>query len=88
MRILGFFAVLIATFVLNGVALEHLWNWFAVPLGLHVINFAWAIGLASVVTLFENHSAKEIESFGFGVFCCLGQPLVVLVIGGIAHHFI
>jgi hypothetical protein len=69
MRILGFFAVLIATFVLNGVALEHLWNWFAVPLGLHVINFAWAIGLASVV-------------------CCLGQPLVVLVIGGIAHHFI
>ncbi|MDG4698844.1 hypothetical protein P7V44_21710 [Providencia sp. CRE-3FA-0001] len=48
------FTGLIINTLYSGLIFMLLWNWFVVPLGGVRINFLWAIGLLSLITISFN----------------------------------
>ena len=72
----------------RGFVLSILWNWFVSPLGFAPINWVWAIGLATIITLFAGKgNAKEKTSEEWFVLFALSflLPAMALGIGALAR---
>ncbi|MFA5049134.1 MAG: hypothetical protein WC516_08975 [Patescibacteria group bacterium] len=70
---------------LNALVLTVLWGWFMMPLGLHPIGVAMAIGLGTIVALFSNTNESKDNNLLLTYFMKLG---LLLLIGWIAHQCI
>lgn len=94
LAIVGMVALLIASILLNGIALSVLWGWFLVPLGLSEIGLAHAIGISMVVGLITyqeidsggDNRSKD-EAIGYALGAAIGRPLLLMALGWLAHLF-
>jgi len=78
----------------RGFVLSHLWEWFAVPLGVAQIGYIHAVGLSLLVALFSPtanrvHETKDpgltLDKAGAEFGTIFVVPLVFLVIGAMVH---
>lgn len=82
--------------ILNGLALELLWDWFVVSLfHLPYLSVAQAIGLALVIRVFHGVStseAKTNKTFGQSivslVVTSVGSPLMAIAFGWVVRIFL
>ena len=51
---LGWIALAILVFLLDGAALSLLWGWFVIPIGFPAISFLQAIGLVIIADLLTH----------------------------------
>lgn len=75
--------------------LSWLWAWFMVPLGVHPIGIAWAIGLSGLIGMLtqsakvgkdpEGDTSEKLAKMGKAFALMLAVPLVTLFIWWLAH---
>lgn len=88
--ILFVLAAMTAAYILNGWALQLLWQWFIVPFGVVPLTLPWAIGISIVVGFLTNHiTTKKNEEVDMGkvwltVFL---RPFIAVIIGWLVHQF-
>jgi hypothetical protein len=81
--------VMVGVYMLNGVALQLLWNWFMVPtLGLPAISLVQAIGIGILISfLTHQHIPREKEErkqlFAFVIL----NPIIAIAFGWVVHLF-
>ncbi len=77
--------MVVVSAVIDGFIISHLWRWFVVPLGVHPIGIAQAVGLDALWRAFspnpfsKNGSTVEVVARMFYRACA------VLSIGYVAH---
>ena len=89
---LGFIPLTVLAYLLNGLVLCQLWQWFVVPLfGLPTLTIAQALGLGTLISYLtkyvpigQNNKATFVEA----AVASFGWPLVVLAIGWIVQLFL
>ncbi len=86
LMVLGAFAAVICGIILEGVVISVLWRWFIVPFGVREIGIAWAIGLATIVSV-VTPSPRGKPTNAEMAFNAIGKPLLMLLIGWIATHW-
>ena len=84
------FLILAPIFTLYfGWAYALLWGWFFVPLGLPVLNWAAASGIASFIALptaVRSASKKDDKDYTALVVFILA-PVWAVLVGYVVHHF-
>ena len=90
---IGLIAVIPLAIITKGIALQVLWGWFVVPLGIPDIGMAHALGIAGLVALATHQHGPEdnegtsgeraLRSFAFA----FARPLVALLFGWIFQAF-
>ncbi len=86
---LGFIAMVVVAYLLNGVALKLLWGWFMVPtLGLPVISLVQAIGIGIVIGfLTQQHIPRDEDAKKELLFFEVLSPVLAIAVGWIVHLF-
>lgn len=80
---------------LNAYVLSVLWLWFIVPLGMPVLSLTTAVGIAVIVSLFQQtHQSKENDKtesaeakIGKAFSLVLAKPLGALAVGWLITLF-
>lgn len=88
-------SIIVGNSIIRGYVLSTLWGWFMVPLGLHPIGVALAIGVSLVIGLFTHQThptdyKKEDRRPATTIGELIGQilsPFFVLFVGYIVHRF-
>lgn len=85
------YSTLLAAEVLIGsvvsiLTLQHLWNWFIVPIGAIELSFAHSFGLLLISSLFSNTKEKKPYSGMFHRY--IAKNVVLLTIGFVLKDFI
>lgn len=82
----------VVTTALRGLVLAILWGWFVEPLGVHSINVAEAIGLATIISFLtlreEEEDKKRLpfwDKFISALMLSFSSSAMYLLIGWIAH---
>jgi hypothetical protein len=79
--------------ILQGFVLCQLWTWFVTPLGVKEIGTAHALGLSTVVSMFNmkgSSTSKKDDSTPFilwVIVMAVGPALFCLVAGWLFHSF-
>lgn len=87
---LGIIPIVAISVIGYGIVLKIMWGWFVEPLGIMAITTPHAVGLSTIVSIWLNGDNKvktEDESTAAKWFKILGKPIVILLIGYIAHLF-
>ncbi len=89
MVVLGWFALTIVSFLLNGVALKFLWSWFMVPtFGLPVISLVQAIGIGIIIGFMtQQYVPKDKDEVMETALYEIVIPIFTLAVGWIIHLF-
>lgn len=87
-------SILASSFVIKGLVIVKLWEWFVVPLGQPELYIAWAIGLGMLVsylTFRSDVTVRDKKSGWEALFAHLGilivNSLLTLGIGWIVAQF-
>ena len=88
---LGFIPLIVLAYLLNGLVLCQLWQWFVVPFGLPTLTIAQALGLGTLISYLTKYTPigqNNKATFGEAVGTAIGWPLVALTIGWIIQLFL
>lgn len=83
----GFVATMVAFSVYSGYVFSWLWQWFAVPMGLHPISVPVAIGICLLIRTPNVAPKKEGKEFHETLFSGLILNTLAWGVGYIAHLF-
>ncbi len=92
---LGLFILLTTVGVIvRGAIIANVWEWYLVPLGVKSVNWAAAMGVSSLISLFTLHATssndkeeyKPIKSFVVGIVLNLLIYLIAWIIKGYAAY--
>ena len=88
---IGFvFGLAAISLMLRAWIITWLWLWFIVPLGVTEIGLAWAIGLASIISMFSHDAppakaSDETDMWAKAIGKLIVSPLLALGFGWLAH---
>ncbi|HEY4515210.1 MAG TPA: hypothetical protein VJJ22_03585 [Candidatus Paceibacterota bacterium] len=89
MLALGWIALLVVTYLLNGAALMLLWGWFMVPtFSLPSLSLSQAIGVGIVISfLAQPYIPKDEDGRNESIVHDIIVPFLATLIGWIVHQF-
>jgi hypothetical protein len=85
--------VLIPGILWRAYVLSTLWGWFLVPLGVMDIEMAQAYGIALLVAMLTYEHTRsadsddKLETTIRAIFVTFFYPLVILILGSVAHAY-
>lgn len=80
---------MVVAYLIDGLALKLLWNWFMVPiLGLPVLSLVQSIGISIVVGfLTQQHIPRDEDQKKELIIYFILTPVTAVIIGYIVHLF-
>jgi uncharacterized membrane protein len=75
--------------IIRGAILSVMWTWFIVPLGVHSIGVAWAVGISVIVGFLtiDTTPREDAPKFLDLAISSLLTTLLLFGMGAIAHYF-
>lgn len=80
---------LVIAYLVDGLALKLLWNWFMVPtFGMKALSLVQAIGVGIVVGfMVQQHIPRDEDARKDMMVHIIFMPIITIIIGYIAHLF-
>jgi len=89
MKVLLGIGFMVVAYLIDGLALKLLWNWFMVPiLGLPNLSLVQSIGISIVVGfLTQQHIPRDKDQQQELIIYLILTPVMAVIIGYIVHLF-
>lgn len=79
----------LSSYIVHGLVLDQLWQWFIEPFGIQPIGLPHAIGIVVIASFLTNQYNKDVEeNMMKAITHNFGTPIMALLAGYIAHLFI
>ena len=90
-KVVGAFTLLVASIFLSAYTVQHLWQWFVVPLfNLPLLSIMQALGLGlfvSYMTKQREYYVEKEDAYKFRLINSIMYPVMALGVGYLIHSY-